>query len=474
LFSSKEQLILYYLQAMISKRPSVYTLPGKKCIAILLLSFFLNSFCAAQPEQENPVTRKLMPYFGLYETTDHTNGLMLGMMEQYPVLFFPDGRIRGLFDTLNQVVIGNAIGKKDSIEGTLQWKKNKKEMQLILTKNDGSELIFTRVELKEKELSFTAKKEDFIERQKDYKKNLRLSGSLILPRGEGPFPAVVFAHGSGQETRDASRGLASLFVNNGIACLIFDKRGVGRSEGEHWAASFSDYANDLVAAVQLLKTLPEIKKEKIGLYGHSQGGWVVPLAISKSPGDISFAILSAANCVSPLDQHMYNGRRALTWRGVDSAVIKEVEEFRRNKYAASLGRITKEKFDTEILPAARQKDWLSKHKLTNEELGVDQFFEYNCYYDPLPALEKVKCPVLLIYGEKDNFTDSKLNYTLMLEEFQKNGNSKVTAKIFPDANHAMLFTSRGWFFNREMPALKKFADGYLDLLVSWVKENSKN
>lgn len=449
-------------------------LTGRKYIAILSLSFFLNSFCTAQPEQENPAIRKLMPYFGLYETTDHANGLMLGVMEHYPVLFFPDGRIRGVFDTLGKLVVGNTIGKKDSVEGSLQWKKNKKEMQMIFLKSDGSELIVTRVEMKEREVNFTTKKEDFIDRQKDFKKNLKLSGSLILPRGAGPFPAVVFAHGSGQETRDASRGLASLFANNGIACLIFDKRGVGKSEGEHWAASFSDYANDLLAAVQLLKTLPEIKKDKIGLYGHSQGGWVVPLAISKSPGDIAFAVLSAANGVSPLDQHMYNGRRALTLRGVDSAVVKEVEIFRRNKYAASLGRITKEKFYNEILPAARQKDWLSKQKLTNEELGVDQFFEYNCYYDPLSALEKIKCPVLLLYGEKDNFTDSKLNCRLMLEQFQQNGNTKVTAKIFSNANHAMLFTSRGWFFNREMPALQKFADGYLDLLVNWVKDICKN
>lgn len=459
---------------MINKRSFLYVFAGKRLISLLSLLFLFDHFCAAQPEQENPVVRKLMPYFGLYESPDRNSGLMLGMMEQYPVLYFPDGRIREVFDTLGKFVVGNTIGKKDSIEGNLQWKGNKKEMQMIFQKNDGTEMTVTRVALKEKELIFSSTKEDFIERQKDFRKVLKLSGSLILPSGKGPFPVIVFAHGSGQETRDASRGLASLFANKGIACFIFDKRGVGKSEGEHWAASFSDYANDLLAAVQLLKTLPEIQKDKIGLYGHSQGGWVVPLAISKSPVDISFAVLSAANGVSPLDQHMYNGRRALAFRGADSMIIKEVEEFRRNKYAASLGKIPKEKFENEILPAARQKDWLSKQKLTNEELGVDQFFEYNCYYDPLPALEKVICPVLLVYGEKDNFTDSRLNCNLMLEQFKKNGNTKITARIFPNTNHAMLYTGRGWFFNRELPALQKFADGYLDLLVNWVKENSKD
>lgn len=442
-------------------------------LLLLLLLISAISSCRAQSEGENPVIRKLYPYFGLYETNDQKNGLMLGMMENYPVLFFPGGEIRGVFDTAGKFMIGNAIGKKESQEGELQFEKKKKEVHLIFKRNNGTELRVKRVELKEKEILFKTMKADFIERDKHYKKDLSLSGSLILPRGEGPFPAIVFAHGSGQETRDASRGLAALFAYNGIACLIFDKRGVGKSEGEHWAASFSDYANDLLAAVQLLKTFPEIDKNKIGLYGHSQGGWVVPLAISKSPADISFAILSAANCVSPLDQHMYNGRRVLTFRGADSSTIAEVEAFRRSKYAASLGRISKEKFYNEILPAAQKKEWLSKQKLTNEELGVDQFFEYNCYYDPVPALASVKCPVLGIYGERDNFTDANINYQLMQEQFQKNGNRDVTLKMFPDANHAMLYTARGWFFNREMPALTKFADGYIDLLLNWVKQKTK-
>ena len=423
----------------------------------------------AQKDTENPVISHLMPYFGLYESDDHNKGVMVGLLEQYPVLFFEDGRIRGIFEDGDKYMIGNSIGKKDTIQGTIQWVKSKKISTIIIRYNDGSELTATRKVFVEKDITIKTTKKDFIERQKSYKKNLKLSGTLILPGGEGPFPAIVFGHGSGQESREASRGLAMLFANNGIACLIFDKRGVGRSEGEHWAASFSDYADDLVAAIQVLKTFPEIKKDKVGLYGHSQAGWIVPLAISKAPAEIAFAILSAANCVSPLDQHMYNGSRALTFRGVDSSVIAEVEAFRRSKYAASVGVISKEKFTNEILPSARKEDWLTRQKLTNEELGVDEFFEYNCYYDPLPALSKVHCPVLVLYGGKDNFTDSGLNYKLMNEQFRRNGNDKVTYSFFADANHAMLSTDRGWFFNRELPFLSHFTDGYLNMLVNWVK-----
>jgi alpha-beta hydrolase superfamily lysophospholipase len=446
------------------------------CILFMLFILFACNFSGnaqQQTEAENPVVKKLQPYFGLYETVDRHSGFMFGMMEQYPVLFFPDGQIRGIFESEGKFVIGNSIGKNDSIEGSIRFEKNKKESKLFIKRGGESETVASNISFNVKDVSFTVTKKDFIERQKDFKKEIKLYGSLILPAGKGPFPAIVFAHGSGQEFREASLGLAMLFANNGIASFIFDKRGVGRSEGEHWAASFSDYADDLLAAIKKIKTFTEIKKDKIGLYGHSQGGWVVPLAISKAPAEISFAILSAANCVSPLDQHMYNGRRALTFRGVDTAIIKEVEEFRRCKYAASIGKMTKGKFYSEVLPAAQKKDWLSKDKLTNKELGVDQFAEFNMYYDPLPALSKVKCPLLMLWGEKDNFTDTKVNYKLMQEQFQKNGNDNVTYKIFENTNHAMLYTSRGWFFNREMPALKKFADGYLDLLVNWTKEMVK-
>ena len=436
------------------------------CLIVLLAGYVGN----AQQEIGNSVVTKVAPYFGIYENQDKDGGLMIGMLENYPVIFFPDGKIKGIFDTLGELVIGNSIGRKDAIEGYLRFEKNKKSAQAVIKNSDGQIWTGGKVELLEKEVSFKSQKNDFIERDKDAKKDIKLSGTLILPNGKGPFPAIVFAHGSGQETRDASRGLAALFAYNGFACLIFDKRGVGKSEGNHWAASFSDYANDLLNAVQLLRKIPEVKKEEIGLYGHSQGGWVVPLAIDKDPGSIAFAILSAANGVSPIDQHTYNGRRILGLRKIDSNTISEVETFRRNKYAASLGRITKEKFYEEILPAAKKQDWLTKSKLTNEELGVDQFFEYNCYYDPLPALSKVKCPVLLIYGEQDNYTDSKLNAALIQEQLKSNGNKNVTCKIFPNANHAMLYTTTGYLYNREMPFLDRFVEGYLDLLVSWLKK----
>lgn len=108
----------------------------KQLINYLFIFFFLNIPVSGQRDLENPVLKKLMTNFGLYESPDHTYGLMLGMMEQYPVLFFPDGRIRGVFDSLGKFMIGNTIGRKYSFVKILQWKKNKKEIHRIFQQKD--------------------------------------------------------------------------------------------------------------------------------------------------------------------------------------------------------------------------------------------------------------------------------------------------------------------------------------------------
>jgi len=127
--------------------------------------------------------------------------------------------------------------------------------------------------------------------------DVRLAFTLDLPEGRGPFPAVVLGHGSGRVTRDqllwASRHLTSL----GFAVLRFDKRGIGESTGTFvfvgtkdspWV--FPQLASDVAAGVRFLRTRPEIDPRRIGLFGASQAGWILPLA-ARELGDVSFMVL---------------------------------------------------------------------------------------------------------------------------------------------------------------------------------------
>lgn len=126
---------------------------------------------------------------------------------------------------------------------------------------------------------------------------VRLAFTLDLPQGKPPFPAVVMGHGSGRVTRDqlvwASRRLTAL----GFAVLRFDKRGVGESTGTFVFVGtrdsptvFPQLASDVAAGVGFLRTRPEIDARRIGLFGASQAGWILPLA-AKDLGGVAFMVL---------------------------------------------------------------------------------------------------------------------------------------------------------------------------------------
>jgi hypothetical protein len=123
----------------------------------------------------------------------------------------------------------------------------------------------------------------------------QLAGTLSLPRGEGPFPAVVLISGTGQNTRDEDvwghkvfSVLADALTREGLAVLRYDKRGVGGSSGNYDAATTADFTSDAEAAVTWLKTQSQIDANRIGVLGHSEGGIIAPtvaaaLACRSSP-----------------------------------------------------------------------------------------------------------------------------------------------------------------------------------------------
>lgn len=133
----------------------------------------------------------------------------------------------------------------------------------------------------------------------------QLSYRLDVPAKSGPVPAVVFGHGSGLATKDSCRafGWADGFVSRGYATLCFDKRGVGQSTGQYMSvtpqnsiAMFEDLSSDIAAGVEFLRSRSDIDRNRIGLAGASQAGWIVPLAAQKS--NAAFMLLIVGPTVS--------------------------------------------------------------------------------------------------------------------------------------------------------------------------------
>ena len=133
--------------------------------------------------------------------------------------------------------------------------------------------------------------------------DVRLSYRLDVPERSAPVGAVVFGHGSGQQTKDSCRFLADGFLSRGFATLCFDKRGVGQSTGTFVFVGardsipvFDDLASDMAAGVAFLRTRPEIDAKRIGLAGVSQAGWIMPIAAQKSQP--AFMVLMVGPTVS--------------------------------------------------------------------------------------------------------------------------------------------------------------------------------
>lgn len=115
----------------------------------------------------------------------------------------------------------------------------------------------------------------------------KLAGTLVRPSQAELSAAVVFVHGSGRQERNLV--WAKRFVAQGIAALVYDKRGVGESEGEYeeehsvGGDNTDLLADDAVAALQALSDLDSIDNVPVGFAGISQAGWIVPLAAERSP-----------------------------------------------------------------------------------------------------------------------------------------------------------------------------------------------
>lgn len=117
----------------------------------------------------------------------------------------------------------------------------------------------------------------------------RLKGTLVLPASQPPYPAMAMLHDAGPESREVNYGMARRFAQSGVAALVYDQRGVGESTGSWRTAGPGDLAQDAAVAVAFFRGRPDIRADRIGLYGRGQGAALLPLAAEKA-GHIAFLI----------------------------------------------------------------------------------------------------------------------------------------------------------------------------------------
>jgi pimeloyl-ACP methyl ester carboxylesterase len=236
---------------------------------------------------------------------------------------------------------------------------------------------------------------------------VRLAGTLTLPKGAGPFPAVALIAGSGPNRRDEDvfghkifLVLADRLTRNGIAVLRYDKRGLGKSTGDYKAATSQDFAADAEASAVYLRGRPEIDARHVGLIGHSEGGAIAPMVAADDP-HIAFIVLMAGPGLRGdtllLKQQQLIGRAL----GVPDEKLAEGAAINRRLYAA----VESAKDGPEA--AAKAHAVLADTGMSAQaaDAAVAQvssnWMRFFLAYDPAPTLSRVKCPVLAINGSKD-------------------------------------------------------------------------
>jgi uncharacterized protein len=233
-----------------------------------------------------------------------------------------------------------------------------------------------------------------------YNKDIKLAGTLIVPNSGKTHSAIVVLHGSNPRTRDffVYSYLGNVFARRGVAVLLYDGRGAGESAGDFPTADFRDLAEDALAGVKFLKTRSDIKPDQIGLWGISQGGWVAPEAVSLSE-EVAFLIIVSGAAVGPGEQMNFSTANLLRENGFSDEAINRAIALRNKVNSFYQGKISREEAQKAI-DASRGEEWFSLAGIPGNGNLPKDFSRSKWYrevnYNPLPALEKIKIPVLVL------------------------------------------------------------------------------
>lgn len=291
-----------------------------------------------------------------------------------------------------------------------------------------------------------------------------LAGTLTLPAGEGAFPGVLFITGSGPQDRDETilghkpfLVLADRLTRAGFATLRIDDRGVGGSTGEDGLASYDDLLGDVLAGLETLAAHPRVDPERVGLLGHSQGGFLAPAA-AVAGGDVAFVVLLAGPAVDGFATLLAQNRLIVaqmirTQDPTASDAFVEAAVADQIAFLEALGpllaagdeqgarALIRERVEAELarLPEADRPDAATVEEIVAaQEAGVTSpAFRAFLAFDPRPYLERLTVPTLAVFGGLDMQVPADQSEGPMREALTAAGNPDFTVVTFPGLNHLM-------------------------------------
>ena len=300
---------------------------------------------------------------------------------------------------------------------------------------------------------------------KNTEAGITLAGTLTYPSSEGKFPAVLLLSGSGAQDRNETvfghkpfLVMADYLTRRGIAVLRVDDRGTGGSTGRFEEATAEDYAADALAGIDYLKGRKEVQGKSIGLVGHSEGGMIASMTAVQS-SDIAFIVLIASPALPIKEMEYSEQARTLKAQGASDSLIKRNRILQDDLFTV-IGQETesatvRNAFNSiimEFFDGLSEEEWKITG-ISRDNLNAvirDRFqrlhspwFRFYLDYDPGKELQKVTCPVLAVYGEKDVQVPAVENLPAAIQGLKSGNNENFTVKELPGLNHLLQTAEKG-------------------------------
>jgi pimeloyl-ACP methyl ester carboxylesterase len=301
--------------------------------------------------------------------------------------------------------------------------------------------------------------------------DIELAGELYLPKFTGPYPAIIYIHGGGNNydmLMSAPRYYALRMAHCGFAVLTYDKRGTGESGGIFHESTYDDFISDAGHAADFLVKHEQIDPEKIGIYGGSQGGRLAPLVATRFPS-ISFAISASGPIGTVADQATFNIEYALKVRGYDDSTVKQVMPLWRRHHAAreSLNPDDMNEVAEDIFKLREFIDPMALPNTRHEFLTDSNLFFLRPPYfsmskDYISELVNLDVPWLAIYGELDSIINVRESIENIQKQMTVGDNTSYEIIVMKGVNHSFYHYETG----EDIPIV--------NIVINWLKEIISN
>ena len=297
--------------------------------------------------------------------------------------------------------------------------------------------------------------------------DLTIAGELVLPEGDGPFPALLFLSGSGSQRRDGYAGqldfrsgefLTAISAQGGIAVLSFDDRGAGETPigvTDPTTLGYDTIVGDARAAYDYLTGRSDIDSSKIFLMGHSEGALTaLILATSEKPGPVGVVLMSAPG-------------RPQVEISIDQAVWvlgPDATQEQKDSIAARQRAVLQAMIDDQI--AEFEAPEAEKAVMRAQALWLREIWEY----DPAELAVGVDAPLLILQGDKDFQVLAEKDGVRLDETLAAAGKSNFSYVLLADADHLMWLEEGTSSVARYMAPGREFHPEFLAGLLTWLVE----